>query len=342
MSIVIILAVLLGGFTLFSALTLGITHLRREHYQGYVQSQHMGWLLLLLVSSLQVAHVLWLLGKTDLIHTPFYQVFLFASAPVFYWFSRPLLQAETSPAWQQLWHAVPVLVAPLLPFTLALPLAFALGLGYLAWLAYRAYLLRDYRERCRREMALLATAWLLAVGMGGLGLAAPWLAETLFFSLYTMAIGIALLLVTMALGFSPALLAAVSEAAQQTFAVSTLKGIDCAAKLLQLGNLMDQEQIFRESTLDLPTLAQRLELTPQQLAELLQTRLGKDFARYVREYRVEAAEDLLLDRPFMPIASVGLEVGFASQPSFYAAFRELTGTLPEQYRRLHQLEAAAA
>ncbi|MFN3785652.1 MAG: AraC family transcriptional regulator, partial [Thiothrix sp.] len=184
MSIFIILAVLLGGFTLFSALTLGITHLRREHYQGYVQAQQMGWLLLILLSGLQLAHVLWLLGQADFLHTPFYQVFLFASAPLFYWSSRPLLQAETSPAWRQLWHGLPVLLAPLLPLKLALPLAFALGLGYLAWLAYRAYLLRHCRECCQREMVLLATAWLLAVGMGMLGLAAPWLAETLFFSLY--------------------------------------------------------------------------------------------------------------------------------------------------------------
>ena len=102
---------------------------------------------------------------------------------------------------------------------------------------------------------------------------------------------------------------------------------------------MDQEQVYQNPDLDLALLAERMKLSPHQLSELINTRIGKGFSRYIREYRVEAAEDLLLDKPSMPVLSVGLEVGFSSQSNFYDAFRELSGMTPGQFRKVHQVLA---
>ncbi|MBJ6609513.1 MAG: AraC family transcriptional regulator [Candidatus Thiothrix moscowensis] len=334
------LAILLSGFSVFSALLLMLTHFRCEHYKGNTLAQGMGIILLLTLAALQLAHFAWLQGDADLIHTPYYQVMLFTVAPAFYLFSKPLLQAETTLNPYQILHLLPVLIAPLLPFRLALPLAFAIGAGYLLWLGWHVYALRAQRSRFRLELLILGAVFALALLVMLLGLGLPLLPEQLFFSLYASAIGGAFLLVGMALGLTPQLPTDVAEAARETYAVSTLANVDVEAMLIRLGNLMDQEQVFQEADMDLPTLAERMALSPHQLSELINTRIGKGFSRYIREYRVEAAEDLLLDRPSMPVLSVGLEVGFTSQSNFYEAFREMTGMTPGQYRKIHQLAAA--
>lgn len=320
---------------------MALTHFRYDNYKGQPLAQSMGVLLLLALTGLQLAHVGWLLSENDAIHTPYYQVLLFAVAPAFYLFSNPLLQAETSPNPHQLWHLLPVLAAPLLPFQLALPLAFAIGAGYLAWLAYHIHALRAQRSRFRLELVILGTVFMIAVGVLLMGISLPLLSEKLFFTLYTSAIGVAFVLVSIVLNRAPQLSTDVTEAARETYAVSTLANVDCDAMLVRLGNLMDQEQVFQEPAMDLPTLAERMKLSPHQLSELINTRLGKGFSRYIREYRVEAAEDLLLDRPSMPVLSVGMEVGFTSQSNFYEAFREITGMTPGQYRKVHKVGAVA-
>lgn len=304
-------------------------------------AQGMGFILLLTLTGLQLAHYFWLQGEVDFIHTPYYQVLLFAVAPAFYLFSKPLLQAEISPHPRQLLHLLPVLAAPLLPFRFALPLAFAVGAGYLLWLGYSIYKLRAQRSRFHLEMSLLGTIFIIALVVLLLGLGLPLIPEKLFFMLYASAIGIAFLLVSLVLSLTPQLSTDVAEAARETYAVSTLSNVDCEHMLVRLGNLMDQELVFQNPEMDLSLLAERMKLTPHQLSELINTRLGKGFSRYIREYRVEAAEDLLLDKPSMPVLSVGMEVGFTSQSNFYDAFREITGMTPGQYRKVHQTNLIA-
>jgi AraC-like DNA-binding protein len=329
------LALLLCGFSIFSAVLIAATHFRRENYKGQLLAQWMGILLLLALAGLQLGHFAYLQTDTAWTHEPVYRVMLFAVAPTFYLFSKPLLHGDPQASWWQLLHLLPVLVAPLLPFTLSLPLAFAVGAGYLLWLARSVYALREQRSHFRWELWVLGGVFVLAILVMLMGVSLPLVSEPLFFSLYASAIGAAFLLVGLALGHTPRLSSEVAEAAQATYAVSTLGNVDCEHMLVRLGNLMDQEMLFREPELDLPMLAERMQLTPHQLSELINTRLGKGFSRYIREYRVEAAEDLLLDKPSMPVLSVGMEVGFTSQSNFYEAFREITGMTPGQYRKVH-------
>jgi AraC-like DNA-binding protein len=56
------------------------------------------------------------------------------------------------------------------------------------------------------------------------------------------------------------------------------------------------------------------------------------FSRYVRERRVDAARRLLVAAPSQSILSVSLDTGFRSQSSFYAAFKEITGQSPGDFR----------
>jgi len=48
----------------------------------------------------------------------------------------------------------------------------------------------------------------------------------------------------------------------------------------------------------------------------------------VRQHRVAAAQAMLRAEPDASVLSVGLSVGFTSQSNFYAAFREIVGSVP--------------
>lgn len=330
------LAALLCGYSLFSALALAITHFRRSHYPNHGLPIAMGWLLLFALGGLQVMNFLWLQFDQPWVTSGLYQILLFTVAPAFFLFSQTILRPQP-PATSQpllLGHLVPIALAPWLPSTLALPLAFLIGAGYLLWLGFRLYGLRQARSRFQLELMLLGAVFLIALVVSLLGLMPTLLPGKLFFDLYAIAIGLAFLLVQLALGLRPELPAAVSEVSQAVYAKTTLTQVDCDRSLQGLRNLMDTEQLYTDSSLSLGTLAQRLGLTTHQLSELMNTRLGKGFSRYLREQRVAAAKSLLLTEPTASVLSIGLSVGFSSQSNFYEAFREIEGMTPGQYRKI--------
>lgn len=331
------LALLLIGFSLFSALILALTHFRREHYQDQSLARIMGLALLLALSGLQLAHFGWLYLDLTWVETMLYRITLFAVAPAFYLFSHPLLHPQhlSHTGWRQAWHGLPVLLAPAMPDNVALPLAFIIGAGYLLWLARSLYALRQERAGFRNEMLLLGMVFAVAIAVSVLGLVQSALPGKLFYSLYATSIGTAFLLVQLTLGRRPELSAEVSEVARESYASSTLTHVDCDAVLTRLQTLMQDERTYEDEGLSLPRLAETLGLSPHQLSELMNTRLGKGFSRYLREQRIAAARKMLLAEPTASVLSVGLSVGFTSQSNFYEAFREIEGMTPGQFRRLN-------
>lgn len=330
------LALLLIGFSIFSAMGLAVTHFRRENYPEQGVSRAMGLVLLLALSGLQFAHFAWLHLDSAWVSTPAYRMLLFAVAPAFFLFSQPLLRPQLRPPARpaQLLHAAPVALSLLLPETLALPAAFVVGAGYLLWLARQLHALRGERARFRLEMLLLGAVFVIAIGVSVLGFAQAALPGKLFFDLYAIAIGLAFLLVQTTLGLRPRLTAEVGEAVQGVYAISSLTHVDCDAALAELESLMRDGRIYQDEALSLPSLAGKLGLTTHQLSELINVRLGKGFSRYLRERRIASAKAMLCSEPAASVLSVGLSVGFTSQSNFYDAFREIEGMTPGQYRKL--------
>ncbi|MDR2213718.1 MAG: helix-turn-helix domain-containing protein [Pseudomonadales bacterium] len=333
------LALLLIGFSLFCALSLALTHFRAEHYEGQGLSRIMGLFLLLALSGLQLAHFAWLYLDWPWINGPAYRALLFAVAPAFFLYSQPLLRPQTRAApWRVAAHLLPIIIAPALRAALALPLAFAVGALYLLWLAYSLYRLRRERANFRQELLLLGAVFAIALGVALLGLLQAALPGKLFFSLYAAAIGAAFFLVQTTLNQRPQLSSEISETARALYANSTLLNIDCAAALAQLERLMQTQRIFTDPDLNLSKLAAALALSTHQLSELINSRLGKSFSRYLREQRIAAAKTMLCAEPKASVLSVGLSVGFSTQSNFYEAFREIEGMTPGQYRRVRALD----
>lgn len=338
-SVITALAYLLIGFSLFNAITLAITHFRREHYPGQMFARAMGLVLLLVLCGLQVAHFAYLYADLPWVTTLLYRFALFTVAPVFFLFSQPLFSAQSSfsirPA--HLGHLLPVLLVPPVSADLALPMAFIVGAGYLLWLAGKLYTLRAERKAFHWEMILLGAVFVIALLVSAMGLIQTRLPEKLFFSLYAIAIGTAFLLVQIALGLRPQLPVDIGEAVQtasNNYVSSTLTHVDCDAALSKLAEAMQTTQAYRDTNLSLSSLAARLGLSTHQLSELMNRRLGLSFSRYLREQRVAAAKHMLLDEPCASVLSIGLDVGFSSQSAFYQAFGEIEGTSPGQFRKL--------
>jgi AraC-like DNA-binding protein len=287
---------------------------------------------------LQAAHfgqLQWNRAWTD---SAWYRATLFVVAPAFFLFSRPILQARVGavPGWMLGAHLAPALLGWLLPATLALPLAFAIGAAYLAWLARQLYALRGNRASFHLELLLLGVVFAVALGVAVLGVRADAMPQRLFLSLYASAIGLAFLLVQVTLGLRPQLSSDVQETAQAAYAnATTLAKVDCDDALARLQTLMQAERVYTDPDLSLAGLGARLGLSPHQLSELVNSRLGKGFSRYLREHRVEAAKAMLLAEPKASVLSVGLSVGFTSQSNFYEAFREIAGSTPGQFRKLN-------
>lgn len=127
----------------------------------------------------------------------------------------------------------------------ALPASFSLAAIYLLHLALDIYALRGQRGRFRLELMLLGIVFGVAVGVALLGLELPSVPEMQFFILYSTAIGIAFLLVSVVLGFTPKLPLDVSEAVRETYAVSTLANAECDEALEKLKQFMETERLYQ-------------------------------------------------------------------------------------------------
>jgi AraC-like DNA-binding protein len=231
------------------------------------------------------------------------------------------------------WTFLPAAVLPWLPPAIAIPFTFVLGFGFAAHLAWLVHRLRHQRQRFQLEMATFAGHAAVALLILVLGAAAPWLGVGLFVGAYAGLIGVAFALALYLLLRFPDLGSKAAEAVATAYAVSTLTRVDRDAALARLGQLMEQDKVYTDESLNLAGLAGEVGLTPHQLSELVNTHFGVGFSRWVRQHRVAAAQAMLLAEPDASVLSVGLSVGFTSQSNFYAAFREITGEVPGRFRR---------
>ena len=113
---------------------------------------------------------------------------------------------------------------------------------------------------------------------------------------------------------------------------SHLINVNVNKALANLNYVIHDEKIYRDSTLSLSSLADRLNLTSHQLSELLNNEVGKSFHAFVTEFRIQAAIDELKKNDHTTILSIALSVGFNSNSAFYTAFKKVTGKSPSDYR----------
>jgi AraC-like DNA-binding protein len=102
--------------------------------------------------------------------------------------------------------------------------------------------------------------------------------------------------------------------------------------LQQLELLMKTGQLYKDPSLNLATLAGKINITTHQLSQLLNDNLGKSFATYINEYRIRTACEMIMRDRHLTFEAIGYEVGYNSKSTFYAAFKKVTDTTPALYK----------
>lgn len=326
------LAILFIGFSIFCAMVLAISNLLIDKASSAIASNLAGFILLSSLAIIQWCHFGFIQETSTLVYSKAYITLLYCIAPAFYFYSRQILIVDGAYKLTDFLHLIPLIVSWALPYVWAFPLAFLIGSAYLIWLLKIVYCLRRQRQRFKLELTALATFLVIAIAVLVLAFAKPLIATAIFFSSYAILIGLAFFAAALTLLRFPSITDEVAEAVQANYVQSTLNNIDRDAIVDQLKELMFKDKLYIQESLNLSTLAEQLPINSHQLSELINSEFGKGFSLFIREYRINEAKRLLLEEPKSSVLSIGLSVGFTSQSNFYAAFRELVGMAPGEFR----------
>ena len=285
------------------------------------------------LSALQIGHLLYFMGGDQPLDMTYYRVALFVTPPFFYFFARWAVMPNAPLKPLTLLNLLPIALLFVGRLEVTLPILFLCGAGYSLWLGHFVYRLREQRKQSRFELFYFAIVSVIALAVLVLGFSIPYIDHDYFYHFYCVSIGFSYAVMTTALISNPDLIADLTEAAQIRYGASTLKEVDVDACLKKLDSLMTVSKAYQNENLSLASLAAQLGLTGHQLSELVNTKLGMGFSRLIRERRVAAAKELLISAPSQSILSISLDTGFSSQSTFYAAFKEVTGQAPGDYRR---------
>lgn len=109
--------------------------------------------------------------------------------------------------------------------------------------------------------------------------------------------------------------------------------------LKRLYSFVETEKPMLDPTLTLRSLAQRIEIHPNQLSSLLNDSLGKNFNEYINSLRIEHFKKIAIDPTNANISLIGLayESGFNSKTVFNTTFKRIEGITPKEYQKKHML-----
>lgn len=119
---------------------------------------------------------------------------------------------------------------------------------------------------------------------------------------------------------------------QSKYDKSSLSETAAVSILNELKTVMQKEKPYLNSTLKLPELSTRLELTQNQISQVINDLEGKNFSDFVNSYRIDLARELLLDSSEKRIIEVAYASGFNTKASFNGVFKKFTGMSPSQFK----------
>lgn len=101
----------------------------------------------------------------------------------------------------------------------------------------------------------------------------------------------------------------------------------------KLEKLMNAEELYKNPNLKLSDLASKMNISANQLSQLLNDNLGKSFSTYINEYRIGEACEKIGSGSYLKIEEIGYEVGFNSKSTFFSTFKKIKNTTPFLYKQ---------
>lgn len=84
-------------------------------------------------------------------------------------------------------------------------------------------------------------------------------------------------------------------------------------------------------------LSSMFHINQTTLKTTFKTIFGQSVGGYMKQYRIKRAKELLIHSD-ASVAEIACKVGYENQSKFTAAFRNVTGVLPRDYRKAHKKE----
>ncbi len=328
-------AIALTGFSIFAAFILIAVYvpLYRQLDKSW-QSIAAAAVLLLLFAISQAWHLQYFLNREPLVESKLYSTLILLKPPLFLLFFVEYIGVRAKWWVVILPCFVPIILNALFDNTIGFALGFALGSAYAMYCVYRVSALKSERNRFGFEIFCLV---FLAVGALVLSVVValmPAVSEHLFIVSYSTMIGLSFVMLLLTLLLFPDIALNLDETIQTKYAKSTLVNVDEKTELEKLETLLNDDKLSRNEGLNLAMLSEHSGLSNHQISELINTQYGHGVSQFIRRHRVEDAKAMLLAEPSASVLSVGLSVGFTSQSSFYAAFKQEAGMSPGAYRKL--------
>jgi AraC-like DNA-binding protein len=104
---------------------------------------------------------------------------------------------------------------------------------------------------------------------------------------------------------------------------------------LRLEHLMRHDKLYLDSDLNLPNLAQSMEISVHDLSYLLNESIGMNFFQFINAHRIEEAKKLMLSdkHKHLNILGIAYSAGFSSKTTFNTAFKKQTGLSPSEFMK---------
>ncbi len=105
--------------------------------------------------------------------------------------------------------------------------------------------------------------------------------------------------------------------------------------LTRLHEFVEQKNPYLNPSLTLRSLAEQIDIHPNQLSWLLNAKVGRNFNEFINQLRVEYFKTLVVDPANSHISLIGLayESGFNSKTVFNTVFKKTTDMTPKEYQK---------
>lgn len=100
------------------------------------------------------------------------------------------------------------------------------------------------------------------------------------------------------------------------------------------------EQVYLDADLDLQSLANKMQLSPRELSQIINENASTNFSDWLNGFRIEDAKRKIISEEYQnqKIAAVAFDSGFNTLSSFNAVFKNKTGYTPTEYKNLHSFK----
>ncbi len=99
--------------------------------------------------------------------------------------------------------------------------------------------------------------------------------------------------------------------------------------------VMTEKKLFLKKDLTQKEVAQEIGIQSYIFGKVLNENFGDNFNRFVNEYRVEKAKEILVDPSYLnsTIYAVVHDSGFKTESVFYTNFKKIVGMTPKEYQK---------